>query len=138
MSISLRKCVAMALVATSIASLAGAAAAMPFADAAVLRNAAPSNVETVRWGGRGWGAGAGFAAGALLGGALLAPRYYAPGPYYGPGPYYAPAPYYADPGPYGADPTGGDPVAYCMQRFKSYDPQSGTYLGYDGNRHPCP
>lgn len=29
-------------------------------------------------------------------------------------------------------------VQYCMQRFKSYDPASGTYLGYDGNRHPCP
>jgi BA14K-like protein len=25
-----------------------------------------------------------------------------------------------------------------MQRFRSYDPQSGTYLGYDGQRHPCP
>jgi hypothetical protein len=133
---------------------------MPFAGAAALGNAAPSSVEAVRWGGggwggrgwggrgwggRGWGVGAGFAAGALLGGALLAPRYYGPGPYYyGPGPYYAPGPYYGDPGPYadpgsyGADPTGGDAVAYCMQRFKSYDPRSGTYLGYDGNRHPCP
>jgi hypothetical protein len=29
-------------------------------------------------------------------------------------------------------------VAYCMRRFKSYDPASGTYLGYDGRRHPCP
>lgn len=29
-------------------------------------------------------------------------------------------------------------VSYCMQRFKSYDPASGTYLGYDGVRHPCP
>lgn len=29
-------------------------------------------------------------------------------------------------------------VAYCSQRFKSYDPESGTYLGYDGLRHPCP
>jgi hypothetical protein len=29
-------------------------------------------------------------------------------------------------------------VAYCMQRFRSYDPRSGTYLGYDGLRHPCP
>ncbi len=27
---------------------------------------------------------------------------------------------------------------YCSQRFKSYDPSSGTYLGYDGQRHPCP
>jgi hypothetical protein len=26
---------------------------------------------------------------------------------------------------------------YCMQRYKSYDPGSGTYLGYDGMRHPC-
>lgn len=28
--------------------------------------------------------------------------------------------------------------AYCSRRFRSYDPASGTYLGYDGNRHPCP
>jgi hypothetical protein len=28
--------------------------------------------------------------------------------------------------------------AYCSQRFKSYDPASGTYLGYDGQRHACP
>jgi hypothetical protein len=27
---------------------------------------------------------------------------------------------------------------YCSQRFRSYDPDSGTYLGYDGERHPCP
>jgi len=29
-------------------------------------------------------------------------------------------------------------VAYCSQRFKSYDPASGTYLGYDGVRRRCP
>jgi hypothetical protein len=34
--------------------------------------------------------------------------------------------------------VGGDAVAYCMQRFQSYDPRTGTYLGYDGERHPCP
>jgi hypothetical protein len=28
--------------------------------------------------------------------------------------------------------------AYCAQRYKSYDPASGTYLGRDGLRHPCP
>jgi len=28
--------------------------------------------------------------------------------------------------------------AYCAQRFRSYDPASGTYMGYDGRRHPCP
>jgi BA14K-like protein len=31
--------------------------------------------------------------------------------------------------------SGGDP--YCAQRYQSYDPASGTYLGYDGLRHPC-
>jgi len=35
------------------------------------------------------------------------------------------------------EPTPGE-VAYCARRFKSYDPGSGTYLGYDGLRHPCP
>ena len=29
-------------------------------------------------------------------------------------------------------------IAYCSQRYRSYDPVSGTYLGYDGYRHPCP
>lgn len=32
----------------------------------------------------------------------------------------------------------GDADAYCSQRFKSYEPRSGTYLGYDGDRHSCP
>jgi hypothetical protein len=34
-------------------------------------------------------------------------------------------------------PGGGDPAA-CAQTYRSYDPASGTYLGYDGLRHPCP
>ncbi|MFA6264976.1 MAG: BA14K family protein [Pseudolabrys sp.] len=29
-------------------------------------------------------------------------------------------------------------VDYCMQRYRSYDPRSGTYVGYDGRRHRCP
>lgn len=49
----------------------------------------------------------GLAAGMILGGALAAQSSYA------------------------------DSVGYCMRRFKSYDPRSGTYLGYDGYRHPC-
>ncbi len=84
-------------------------------------------------GGWGWGGvGAGLAAGALIGGAIAANSYpygygYAPG-YYAPAPGYVVQPGYA----------GGDAVAYCMQRYRSYDPASGTYLNYDGNRYPCP
>jgi hypothetical protein len=33
---------------------------------------------------------------------------------------------------------GGGGSAYCAQRYRSYDPASGTFLGYDGLRHPCP
>jgi len=29
-------------------------------------------------------------------------------------------------------------ASYCAQRYRSYDPASGTFLGYDGMRHPCP
>jgi hypothetical protein len=53
--------------------------------------------------------------------------------------YSPPAPGYAGAPPpprYAGDPSG--PVASCMQRFKSYDPKTGTYLGNDGQRHPCP
>jgi hypothetical protein len=39
---------------------------------------------------------------------------------------------------YSAGYAAGDSSAYCKQRFRSYDPASGTYLGYDGQRHPCP
>jgi hypothetical protein len=29
-------------------------------------------------------------------------------------------------------------AAYCARRYRSYDPVSGTFLGYDGLRHACP
>ena len=25
----------------------------------------------------------------------------------------------------------------CSQRYRSFDPASGSFLGYDGHRHPC-
>jgi len=37
-----------------------------------------------------------------------------------------------------ADTGYDDSVAYCMQRFRSYNPATGTYTGYDGLQHPCP
>lgn len=88
--------------------------------------------------GGGWGPGAGLgvglAAGALIGGAIAAGS----SPYYGYGPgYYGGPTYYREPVVV-APAYGGDAVAYCMQRYRSYDPASGTYLNYDGNRYPCP
>ncbi len=29
-------------------------------------------------------------------------------------------------------------VEYCMQRYRSYDPYSRTFVGRDGRRHSCP
>jgi len=82
-----------------------------------------------RHGGGGFIPGA--IAGAVIGGALAAP-------YYGSG-YYDDSYGYYDDGPaVQVVPGGGDDVAYCQQRYKSYDINSGTYLGYDGLRHPCP
>lgn len=63
--------------------------------------------------GRGYGTGAavlgGLAAGAIIGGAIASSQAQA-----------------------------ANAQAYCAQRFRSYDPASGTYLGNDGYRHPCP
>jgi BA14K-like protein len=89
-----------------------------------------------------WWPGA-VAAGAVIGGAIAANDAYA---YYGGPAYYdydQPAYYddqYADDGAVAVvpAPVGGDSVAYCAQRYRSYDPASGTYLGFDGLRHPCP
>jgi hypothetical protein len=80
--------------------------------------------------------GVGVAAGAVVGGAVAASQYGGYGyggygydnGYYGSNPGYAPS--YST--------SGGQDAAYCAQRFKSYDASSGTYLGYDGQRHPCP
>jgi hypothetical protein len=144
------KALAAALLAATPSWFAGSAGAAPIGGPRSLQDAAGPAVETVQWrhgeghhgwgGGRGWWGGpAGFAAGAIIGGAVAASR-----PWYG---------YDYSPGSYGYDPNyydysyapGGyvaaapdQDVAYCMQRFRSYDPASGTYLGYDGLRHPCP
>lgn len=26
---------------------------------------------------------------------------------------------------------------YCSSRYRSFDPRTGTFMGYDGRRHPC-
>lgn len=57
----------------------------------------------------GAGVGIGLAAGAIIGGAIAASAAQAQ-----------------------------QNAAYCAQRYRSYDPRSGTYLNNDGNRYPCP
>ena len=32
---------------------------------------------------------------------------------------------------------GGGHVEWCLNRYRSYDPASDTYMGYDGYRHRC-
>jgi BA14K-like protein len=149
MSIS-SKIVAIALMAAAAPWLIAPAAAAPLSSSLGLQNAVAPSIETVQYR-RGWrggyyrhggivgdglglaGAGIGLA-GAIVGGAIVGAtqpyRYRYDG--YGPG--YAYAPGYVAVSPY----AGGSEVGYCQQRFRSYDPASGTYLGFDGLRHPCP
>jgi hypothetical protein len=79
--------------------------------------------------GRGYGNGYGYGGAALglglLGGAIIGSQY----------------PYYDSNNGYevGYDNDRQDTDgSYCASRFRSFDPASGTYLGYDGLRHPCP
>lgn len=71
----------------------------------------------------------GFGTGLLLGGAYAASPYYYDDPYY----------YDYDDG-YVVGAAGASPedIAYCRQRYRSYDVRTGTFLGNDGRRHPCP
>jgi hypothetical protein len=109
--------------------VAASLAALALAGSVILTSGSAS---AQRWRGHrgpGWGAPiAGFAAGAIIGGALASRPYYGY-PAYG-YPVYEPDYAYA--------PETGDAVAYCSSRYRSYDPASGTFLGYDGLRHPCP
>jgi hypothetical protein len=66
------------------------------------------------------------------------PPGYAGGPSAGGPPGYAGGPSAGGPPGYAGGPPAGDAVASCMQRFRSYDPKTGTYLGNDGQRHSCP
>jgi hypothetical protein len=65
---------------------------------------------------------AGFAAGAILGGALASRPHY----------YYGPPAYAYEPG------RDADAIAYCERHFRTYNPRTGLYRGYDGRYHHCP
>jgi len=135
--------VSVALAGGAVLSAAPVLAA-PIGQPSAVASAATHITDQVRWrGGWGWGGAVvgGLAAGALIGGALASPYYYGPA-YYPAYPYGAPA-YYAPPAAYGpppgyGPPPQGDEETYCLQRYRSYDPNTGTFLGNDGRRHPCP
>jgi hypothetical protein len=98
-------------------------AAVAFAGAVVLGSSPASAQHWHHHHGGGVAAGiiGGLAAGAIIGGALAARPY----------------PVYEEP-VYGPPPADYDDwVAYCSSRYRSFDPASGTYMGYDGVRHPC-
>lgn len=110
-------------------TLPSSAAPVP-SSTTVLKSAVANDVVDVRWRGhRGAGVAAGLATGLLLGGIIASQQ-----PYYYDGPYAYYPPVY---GPvYGAPyPPGWE--AYCFSRYRSFDPYSGTYLGFDGRRHYC-
>jgi BA14K-like protein len=154
------KVLAVMLMTAAAPLLVVPATAAPISSPVVLRDAVAPAAETVQFrggraggfrGGRVGGFGGGYRGrgfggpalgvgigAAVIGGALLAQPYG-----YGYQPYgYGYQPYGYDPGYAGgfveapvAGVGGGD--AYCMQRYRSYDPGSGTFLGNDGLRHPC-
>ena len=133
-------------VACALAASSAASAAPVMRGIAPAVSAQNEMVQQVQWrrhghhGGRGYYGGRGYhggrgnggavaagvlgglAVGAMIGAAAAAP----PPAYYG-----APAPVYGGGG------GGGDWIAYCSSKYRSFDPASGTYLGYNGYRHPC-
>jgi hypothetical protein len=71
-----------------------------------------------------------------------APGAYDPGYADEDGPAYDDPNYDAAPSEYDGDQAyvedQSDPhVQWCMNRYQSYDPQTDTFMGYDGIAHPC-
>jgi hypothetical protein len=105
----------------------------------VVATAAPASAAPWGWH-HGWHGGWGGAVAAgVIGGAVAAATspLWAPGYYdYYPGYAYEPYGYTVAPGPVAV--AGGNSAAYCESRFRSYNPSTGMYLGFDGQYHPCP
>jgi hypothetical protein len=127
------KYLASAVLSTSAALFASSAGTAPITAPSWPQN---SSVQAVQWPGDwNWGRPSGY------------DGYVYPGYGYGypptptPGYDYAPAapaaPGYA-PGYATGYQAGAADVAYCMRRYRSYDPTSATYIGRDRRPHPCP
>ena len=72
----------------------------------------------------------GFGVGAIVGSALT-PRevYVTPPP--------PPAPTYYAPAAYGPPAWTPDWYTYCYSRYRTFNPNTGTFVGYDGYEHFC-
>jgi hypothetical protein len=118
--------------------LSWSAQALPLGSGApTVEKQTKANIETVshrrhwrghRWrhrhhDGDGWRYGGAFLGGVLIGSALNNAYY---------------DDYYDDPPPrrYGYR-VADDHVAYCLDRYRSYDVETDSFLGYDGYRHRC-
>jgi hypothetical protein len=141
-----------AVVMTCVSPITDGARAAPMSAVPAIETTSPHAIKIGSRRGWGWGVGAGVVGGVIIGRALTRPYYYDPyyprvydyyaGPAYYPDGYYARGRVYYS-APYREAPAydeleDADAEAYCIRRFRSYDPESGTYLGYDGRRHPCP
>lgn len=130
-----------------LATATAASAGNSYKNGKLVRYNKPHNNgggNNVNWG----GVGAGFVAGAAVGvgaGLLInrpPPRvYYAPPPppvVYYPAP--APAYYYPPPPPPPVYYDGGwteAHIEWCLDEYRSYNPATNTYTGYDGLQHVC-
>ena len=131
----MRKTIAAGLAGLLFVTAAAPALAMPAVGVtpAVMRAGDSGLLQQARWHGRhggyhhhhhhdndNWGGVAaagifGLATGAIIGSAAARPA---------PPPAYYPAP-------------SSEWAAYCASKYRSFDIRTGTYLGYDGYRHPC-
>ncbi|CAN5181664.1 hypothetical protein BH11PSE4_BH11PSE4_26700 [soil metagenome] len=122
-----------ALIGATALSFSVPAISAPLMNQAAVSQAMPSSTENVQYrrgygrgygyGGRyhrGYGRGGGNGAliGGLVGGAIIGGAIAA--------------------GAAQSNAQAQQNANYCSQRYRSYDPRSGTYLNNDGNRYPCP
>ena len=117
------KLLATAVVAAGAISLASQAPAAPIAAPSSLENATAPLAQPVQW--WGWGPYPHYS-------------YYGAGYSFGQGYGWNPAGAAPAPGYSAGYQAGAADTARCMERYRSYDSASGTYLGRDRRRHPCP
>ncbi|MCW0983630.1 BA14K family protein [Agrobacterium sp. BT-220-3] len=85
----------------------------------------------------------GLATGMIVGGAIASQPRYGERVYIDPAPdYYAPRPVYRRAQPvavrsYAPEPWSSRWYNYCENRYRSFNPRTGTFVGYDGRKYFC-